>query len=91
MQRFFIVFLGQVQGVGFRYTVYQLAQRYQLTGSVRNRVDGSVECELQGDYQNIKQLIAALHHASKYIKISDYSMKPIPLKENEKGFSVRSS
>ncbi|WKN41328.1 carbamoyltransferase HypF [Tunicatimonas pelagia] len=31
---------GQVQGVGFRPFIYQLAQRFSLTGQVSNRSDG---------------------------------------------------
>lgn len=89
MQRFFLVFLGQVQGVGFRYTVSRLADKYDITGWVRNRYDGSVECELQGDRNAISNLIKELQTASRFINIEDYSMKAIPFKPGEIGFSVR--
>lgn len=39
---------GTVQGVGFRPFIFQLAERYRLTGSVRN-TSSQVEIELDGD------------------------------------------
>ena len=44
-----IIFTGRVQGVGFRFTVYDMANRYQLIGQVRNLGDGTVEMIAQGD------------------------------------------
>ena len=39
---------GRVQGVGFREACVDAAQRFHVTGWVRNRRDGSVEAMLQG-------------------------------------------
>ena len=39
---------GIVQGVGFRPFVYGLAQRWHLTGEVRN-TSGGVEIAIEGD------------------------------------------
>jgi acylphosphatase len=43
-----IIFSGQVQGVGFRFTAFNIANRHQLTGFVRNLPDGTVEMLIQG-------------------------------------------
>ncbi|MFZ0034986.1 MAG: acylphosphatase [Sedimentisphaerales bacterium] len=43
-----ITFVGQVQGVGFRFTAFNIANRHQLTGFVRNSPDGTVEMLAQG-------------------------------------------
>ena len=43
-----IIFIGRVQGVGFRFTASNIANRNQLTGQVRNLPDGSVEMIAQG-------------------------------------------
>ena len=48
MTKKFLVF-GRVQGVGFRYFTWQEAKKLGLKGSVRNRIDGSVEVIAQGD------------------------------------------
>jgi len=44
-----IHFAGRVQGVGFRFTAYQIARQYELAGFVRNLPDGRVEMLAQGD------------------------------------------
>lgn len=41
-------FVGEVQGVGFRWTARMVANELGLTGWVRNEPDGSVSMELQG-------------------------------------------
>ncbi len=43
-----IVFSGRVQGVGFRFTIFHTANRYDLTGCVRNVDNGTVEMIAQG-------------------------------------------
>jgi acylphosphatase len=48
-----IIFVGRVQGVGFRFTAHRIAARHQLTGYVRNMPDGTVEMLAQGDAKEI--------------------------------------
>ena len=43
-----ISYSGRVQGVGFRYTVKQVAAGYAVTGVVRNLPDGRVELVAEG-------------------------------------------
>ena len=57
-----ILYSGQVQGVGFRYTVRSVAAGFEVTGSVRNLPDGGVELiaegakdELEGFRQAIRE------------------------------------
>ena len=52
-----IIFTGRVQGVGFRFTAYNLANRHQLTGFVRNLSDGTVEMVVQGPPDDIEDCI----------------------------------
>ncbi len=50
-------FSGHVQGVGFRYTVSNLAPEFKATGWVRNLPDGRVEMVAEGERNNIQGLI----------------------------------
>lgn len=43
-----VLFSGRVQGVGFRFTVATIAQRFPVSGTVRNLPDGSVELIEEG-------------------------------------------
>jgi len=72
-----ILFSGQVQGVGFRYTAHRIAARYNLTGFVRNLPDGDVEMLAQGAEQDINHCLADLQdNFSGYIQ--DTKIEPVP-------------
>lgn len=55
-----IHFAGQVQGVGFRYTTYHVAQRFQVGGYVRNLRDGRVELVAEGPGDQVNDFISAV-------------------------------
>ncbi|MSR47295.1 MAG: acylphosphatase [Planctomycetes bacterium] len=55
-----VIWRGEVQGVGFRVSVFREARRLGLTGWVRNRTDRSVEALLVGDATSIDALLARL-------------------------------
>ena len=78
---------GRVQGVGFRYRTYYLAQSLGLTGWVTNLDDGRVEMELQGKEEDMNQLFRRLEQNS-FIDITDCTVKQIPLKKDN-SFHVR--
>ena len=48
---------GRVQGVGFRYTTYQMAVEIGLTGTVKNEDDGSVTIEAVGTKEQITEFL----------------------------------
>jgi len=60
MTEMYAVFRGIVQGVGFRYTAVRVARKYNLTGWVRNRLDGSVEMIVQGNKPDILKMLEDL-------------------------------
>ena len=53
-----ILFAGRVQGVGFRFTTHSIARRYDVSGYVRNRPDGTVEMFVQGPAQEVDACLA---------------------------------
>jgi len=50
-------YTGRVQGVGFRYTTKSIAERYRVTGYVRNRADGSVELVAEGEADELGRFL----------------------------------
>lgn len=48
---------GRVQGVYFRASMCNMANQYEIKGWVRNRLDGSVEAMLQGESENVENMI----------------------------------
>ncbi len=55
---------GQVQGVFFRETTCQEAQKLGLIGWVRNLADGTVESEFQGEEGTVERLLEWLLQGS---------------------------
>lgn len=74
-----VIFHGNVQGIGFRYTVQQLAQRIgSLNGKVRNMADGSVELYAQGSKVFLEMLISTIQNEfNGYITSTDVHFGPI--------------
>ncbi len=60
LQRATVRYEGEVQGVGFRYTTLRLAERYPVTGFVRNESDGSVQLVVEGEPAAIAGLLSAV-------------------------------
>lgn len=73
-------FRGHVQGVGFRYTACRIALKYELTGFVRNRPDGTVEALMQGTEHAISMCIAEIKdhfgHHIREVKLADLAYNP---------------
>ena len=57
MQTLHLQILGRVQGVGFRESMRQEAERLGVTGWVCNRADGSVEAVVQGSTEVVNALL----------------------------------
>ena len=65
-----VVVQGRVQGVGYRQFVRQLAERLQLTGWVRNLPDGSVEVLLEGEVEQMNEVISLLQRGPTAAKVT---------------------
>jgi acylphosphatase len=55
-----VLFSGDVQGVGFRYTARSIARGFDVTGFVRNLSDGRVQVVVEGTQAEIEAFLTAL-------------------------------
>ena len=83
-----MLFTGQVQGVGFRWTTNRIAAGHPVTGFVRNLADGRVELVVTGSQDATCNVIRDVcnHFQS---QIESQAEESIPLRETLQGFSIR--
>jgi len=55
-----LLYRGQVQGVGFRYTAHRLSREFPVAGYVRNLRDGSVELVVEGEEPHVLSFLSAI-------------------------------
>ena len=57
-----VLYSGRVQGVGFRARSMHAAQRFAVTGWVRNRMDGDVELIVEGPAREVDAFLTEVAH-----------------------------
>lgn len=82
------IFHGSVQGVGFRFTVYQKAKQLHLTGWVKNLYDGDVEAIFQGEEAYIDDLVRYMQQV-RYIHIDHMKVEELEVLKSENSFEVK--
>jgi acylphosphatase len=55
-----VFFSGHVQGVGFRYTILQIAREFAVAGYVSNLADGRVQLEAEGAADEVEAFVKAV-------------------------------
>ena len=71
MERATIIADGDVQGVGFRYSVREMSKPLNVTGYVKNLDDGTVEIVAEGTKPNIDLFIQNVRNAEKPARVDD--------------------
>ncbi len=81
-------FRGHVQGVGFRQTTHLLAQRFAVSGYVRNMPDGRVKLVMVGTPREMDQFEQAiLERLGEFIR--DRSVDTLPATDDFTEFEIR--
>ena len=91
MIRLYIRVSGRVQGVGFRWFTSMTAARLNLTGWVRNREDGDVEMEVQGDEGPVEDCVRAVSRGPRYAVVENMERHPLVPEPGERSFHERGS
>jgi len=84
-----VLYEGRVQGVGFRFSVKEIAQGYEVTGLVKNLIDGRVQLEVQGERDEVEAFLQAVQQSHLSALISRYTIQEVPRLEGVKGFHIR--
>jgi acylphosphatase len=82
---------GRVQGVFFRHTTHQQANRLGVNGWVMNRPDGAVEIVAEGSKDAVEQLVRWAHHGPPGARVSSVKVKDEPYSGEFEGFDVKYS
>jgi acylphosphatase len=62
-ERVTVYYHGRVQGVGFRYSVKNQVNGFEVTGTVRNLPDGRVELVAEGAREELEGLLEAIRQS----------------------------
>ena len=79
MKKHLLIF-GKVQGVGFRYWLYEKAIQKNIRGWVKNTITGQVEALLIGNEEDVNEVIkkcekGPLSSNVVHVKIQDYKQE----------------
>ncbi len=84
-----VIFQGRVQGVGFRYTVKDLARGFDVCGSVKNLPDGSVELQVMGEADEVTGFLREITEESSIARnIKTHYSEIIPPLQHCGGFTI---
>jgi acylphosphatase len=83
-----VYYSGRVQGVGFRYTVRQIAQGHKVTGFVKNLPDGRVQLVAEGAAAEIQAFLDEIvTHLGRYVR--DVQQTTSPASGRFRSFEIR--
>ena len=84
-----VFYEGRVQGVGFRYSVRQIAKGFTVTGWVRNLPDGRVELQASGESEEVNAFLEGIRRSDLGSLIKKESEDPLATPPDAHGFEIR--
>lgn len=67
---------GRVQGVGFRWSMCEVALEHAARGWVRNRRDGRVEAVVDGPAEVIEAMLRWAQHGPRMARVDEVQTRP---------------
>jgi len=86
---FFIKVIGDVQGVSYRYSAIKEAQKFELSGWVKNDLGGGVSAVIQGEGELCDKFIEWTNEGSPMAEVEKVDVEEIEVDEGIKGFGVK--
>jgi acylphosphatase len=84
-----VFYEGRVQGVGFRYSVKQIAKGFSVTGWVRNLADGRVEMQIAGEEAELRAFLEGVRESELRGLIKNEMQHPLTAPPAARGFEIR--
>lgn len=84
-----VFYSGHVQGVGFRYSVKQIAKGFSVTGWVKNLPDGRVELQASGETDELTAFLEAIAQSELRAHIKETVEAELPTPPITHGFEIR--
>ncbi len=84
-----IFFEGHVQGVGFRWSVKQIAKGFEVIGWVRNLADGRVELQVTGEVSEMRAFVDAIGQSELRAHIRKQTESVLSEPPEAHGFEIR--
>jgi acylphosphatase len=88
MKRVHVEVRGDVQGVGYRYTLRMIAADAGVAGWVRNRRNGTVEAEIEGEPEHVDEVLAWMADGPPGARVDDARVSDAA-PTGDRGFEVR--
>ncbi len=86
-----VFYEGNVQGVGFRYSVKQVAKGFDVIGWVRNLADGRVELQAAAaEPAELAAFLDGIRNSHLRAHIQKETEAPLPAPPASRGFEIRS-
>lgn len=89
MKRFRAIVSGRVQGVGYRASAAYEARRLGVQGWVRNRPDGTVEVDAQGDQTVLETFLVYLRQGPLGARVKLVDVEWLPALSDLGSFEIR--
>lgn len=84
-----VFYEGSVQGVGFRYSVKQIAKGFDVFGWVRNLPDGRVELQVSGESVEVAAFLEAITKSELRAHIKHQHATTLHASPVARGFAIR--
>jgi acylphosphatase len=84
-----VMISGRVQGVFFRAETREAAQRFGVSGWVRNTQDGRVEAVFEGNSRDIEEMIRWCRKGPPTARVENVDVNREGFKDEFDSFSVR--
>jgi acylphosphatase len=84
-----VFFEGNVQGVGFRWSVKHIARGFDVVGWVRNLSDGRVEMQASGEDSEVRAFVEAIGKSELRAHIRKQAEAVLPEPPKAHGFEIR--